>query len=489
MDMEVTTIDETLNHVGQFGFYQWFTCFLCAMINYAQGMTGLMMYFVALSPQWECTKNSTICNSSEIFPSYNNWRCSMNRSDWKFTDPKTFSITTQFDLVCENSWIISLTSSLYFAGSIITGTLIGWTTDRLGRKNVCFISLAAVMIIGSATAFCKSIIAILVMRFATGLAIPGTTGNAFVLLTESVGIKYRNIAGQMIFLAWPIAQCVLALTAYLIAEWKILVVLSTAPYISVLLGYFFMPESLRWLQVHGKTDRLNDTFKKIAKWNRTSFPQNIVVKSNLEGIDKKVNPLYLFKTKKQAISTCVQIYAWFTFSLVYFGLSLGADNLAGSVYLNFVLIHLVEVPAVLSAMYFPDKFGRKKTIIISLLSGSLACIIVSFYRQFIAIAVLGKFFVTISFCANYSWSAELFPTKIRGEAIGLFNTLSRIGSAGSPFISKTLAETHKSAPFLAMGIIGVVCFFLLFVLPETKHKENHEKELNENFIDEKHSLV
>ena len=57
MDMEVTTIDETLNHVGQFGFYQWFTCFLCAMINYAQGMTGLMMYFVALSPQWECTKN------------------------------------------------------------------------------------------------------------------------------------------------------------------------------------------------------------------------------------------------------------------------------------------------------------------------------------------------------------------------------------------------------------------------------------------------
>ena len=385
--------------------------------------------------------------------------------------------------------MISMASSLFFVGSIISGIMIGWMTDRFGRKNVCFISLTAVMISGSGTAFCKSVIPIFVIHFATGFAIPGTTANAFVLLTESVGTKYRNIAGQMIFFSYPIGQCVLAFTAYLMTEWKILVVLSTAPYISVLLGYFFMPESLRWLQVQGKTVELNDTFKKIAKWNRTSFPKTIAVKSNLKGIDKKANPLYLFKTKEQAISTCVQIYAWFTFSLVYFGLSLGADNLAGSVYLNFVLIHLVELPAVLSAMYFPDKFGRKKTIIVSLLSGSLACIIVAFYHQFVAIAVLGKFFVTISLCANYSWSAELFPTKLRGEAIGLFNTLSRIGSAGSPFISKTLAETHKSAPFLAMGIVGVVCFFLLFVLPETKHQENHEEELNQNFIDEKHSLV
>ena len=72
MKIKLVTIDEALNYVGQFGFYQWFTCFLCAMINYAQGMTVLTMCFVALSPQWECTKNSTICNSSEIFSSNNN---------------------------------------------------------------------------------------------------------------------------------------------------------------------------------------------------------------------------------------------------------------------------------------------------------------------------------------------------------------------------------------------------------------------------------
>ena len=143
---------------------------------------------------------------------------------------------------------------------------------------MCFISLTAVMISGSGTAFCKSVIPILVIRFATGFAIPGTTANALVLLTESVGTKYHNTVGQMIFFSYPIRQCVLAFTAYLITEWNILIILSTVPYILVLLGYFFVPESLCWLHVRGKIDELNDTFKKIAKCNRTLFPKNVAVK-------------------------------------------------------------------------------------------------------------------------------------------------------------------------------------------------------------------
>ena len=103
--------------------------------------------------------------------------------------------------------------------------------------------------------------------------------------------------------------------------------------------------------------------------------------------------------------------------------------------------------------------------------------------------MLGKFFVKISADAMYCLSEELSPANIRGEEIGLLNTFSRIGLAGSPFTSKTLAETHKFAPFLAMGIIGVVCFCLLFVLPETKHKEDHEEDLHEYYIDDQHSFV
>lgn len=78
-------------------------------------------------------------------------------------------------------------------------------TDRLGGKNVCFMSLATEVIIGFRTGFCKSIIlAILAIQFATGFTIPVTTANYFLLLTESVEKKYCNIAGQMVLLSYPV---------------------------------------------------------------------------------------------------------------------------------------------------------------------------------------------------------------------------------------------------------------------------------------------
>ena len=53
---------------------------------YTQGMTTLMMYFVALSPTWECVKNSSVCTTSAHFAFDNDLRCYMNRSDWQFTE-------------------------------------------------------------------------------------------------------------------------------------------------------------------------------------------------------------------------------------------------------------------------------------------------------------------------------------------------------------------------------------------------------------------
>ena len=134
-------------------------------------MTTFMMYFVALSPTWECVKNSSVCTTSAHFAFDNDLRCYMNRSDWQFTEEQSFSITTQFDLVCENSWIISLTTSLYFGGSMFSGMLVGWVADRFGRKNVCFITLGAILITGLGTAFCDNLIALPLLRFVTGLPV------------------------------------------------------------------------------------------------------------------------------------------------------------------------------------------------------------------------------------------------------------------------------------------------------------------------------
>ena len=195
------TIDEALQYEAlQFSVYQWLICFICAMVYYTQGMTTLMKYFVSVSPTWECVTNSSVCTSSAHFAFDNDLMCYMNRSDWKFTQQQTFSITTQFDLVCDKSWIISPTTSLFSGGSVFNGILVGWVADRFGRKNVCFITLGAILITELETAFCDNLIALLLLHFATWLPVLGSTVQVFVLLTENIGKEYRNFAGQLMLL-------------------------------------------------------------------------------------------------------------------------------------------------------------------------------------------------------------------------------------------------------------------------------------------------
>ena len=175
------------------------------------------------------------------------------------------------------------------------------------------------------------------------------------------------------------------------------------------------------------------TFKKIAESNKTKFPENILIECCELNLLDKVSPLDLFKTKKLFILNCVQMYAWFSIFLLYFALSPGAGNLKGSVYLNFLLLSLIELPAILSTMYLSDRFGLKKTATLSIFIRSSTCITVAFYQQIVFITIIGKFFVSVSMYTMFSWSAELYQTKVSGEAMGLLNIFARICSAVSPW--------------------------------------------------------
>ena len=119
--------------------------------------------------------------------------------------------------------------------------------------------------------------------------------------TESVGKGYRNFAGELILLAFPIAQCVLALTAYFIPSWKMLIIVSIVPYFPVLFGYVLIPVSIHWLRVQGKMDKLHATFKKIAERNKTKFPENVIIECYELILLEKVNPLKLFKRKSYSV--------------------------------------------------------------------------------------------------------------------------------------------------------------------------------------------
>lgn len=157
-------VDDILLEIGQYGIYQMLLvgifCFLIIPSTYQT----LIMSFIGNNPTWKCSVNSTQCNSTttcQIFDKNHDFyeaRCSMDRSSWEYTKPSSFSIVTevciyrqhiqsflfcsnnlkkflfiyfsQWDLICDQSYISFLVNSAMFIGWAFGAILLGWISDR-----------------------------------------------------------------------------------------------------------------------------------------------------------------------------------------------------------------------------------------------------------------------------------------------------------------------------------------------------------------------
>ena len=60
--------------------------------------------------------------------------------------------------------------------------------------------------------------------------------------------------------------------------------------------------------------------------------------------------------------------------MVYYGLSLNAEDLSENIYLNVFLLNFVELAAYVFCLVFLDKAGRKLLMCFSMLLGGVACV-------------------------------------------------------------------------------------------------------------------
>ncbi len=127
------------------------------------------------------------------------------------------------------------------------------------------------------------------------------------------------------------------------------------------------------------------------------------------------------------------------------------------------------------------RFGRKKNVILSMLSAGVSCGVIAVIAggsgletARTVLGVVGISFMTVSVTGVNVWSIELFPTHIRATAMGFFEFSGHIGGALSPWIAKGLLAVSKEAPFIVMGSLSIVASVALFVLPETRGEMSKE---------------
>lgn len=320
-------IDEAITLLGGFRQFQWILdaalCFCMSPIAYQI----LIMVFAAKDPPWRCSANSTKCLSVGSFPSSDFSRCTnMSRSDWEYTTAKDYSISTQFNLQCENGWIKQLLSSVVFVGWALGAFILGSAADNHGRKKVIYFSTFIIIALGFLTAFLESIYLIVISRFIIGFFIPGANVQTYILVSEYVGTHHRPQAGLILFISFQINLCVLALKSYFITKWTTLFMVCTGPYALSLLTIFFVPESIRWLRLRrGQRDMLN-ILDRVSFWNSRALPKNVSITRPLETVGRLYTLRDIFKERIIASVSVILGFTWMVNGMVYYGVVLAAGT-------------------------------------------------------------------------------------------------------------------------------------------------------------------
>jgi len=483
---ETIDIDEYLFRTGECGPYQ--VCIVIQMMIIALPLVfpPLLFYFIGHDPQWISRK---VIPEYEVGVSKIKWvlhrsddngRCKMNRNEWTYYYSKT-TMATEFDLVCEDSWLLALSGSSVFIGWGIGSILMGYLSDVYGRKAVFIpgfiIDLTCILL----HYFIKSVWLLILVRFIMGVFHAGPALNYFILVIELIGPNYRVLAANCANLTWVFGSVIMTIKAYLIDDWRTLCLALSVPYyVCVLLALSF-PESVRWLNLHGKLKEAEKILQRASMINQRPL-QNVSIKAAAQRNEKiKYSYFDLFSTCKVTMLVLNQGFVWMNSGIVYYTLSWAFADIGGDLYINFMLSIAVEVPMHLLAIIFLQKYGRKRTTIWSFIVSCLSCLAVAMLLFFedvellrLGVALLGKCAIALGFLCIYMWSSEIYPTVVRTQGMGFNIITSRTGAALSPFV-KLLEHIHPSVPFFLMTVTTFITVIFCLFLPETLGKPTREK--------------
>ncbi|XP_071956473.1 organic cation transporter protein-like [Antedon mediterranea] len=382
----------------------------------------------------------------------------------------TNTIQEDFTLVCKHKRSAALAQSVYFFGLLVGSIFFGSVADRIGRKPTLIICAVLQSSLGLITAFVQSFAAYVCLRFLIATASMGIYLITFVFATELVGLKWRNVAGNVVPIYWGLGIMLLAFLGYLVRDWRKLQIVLSVPTAVAVIYMPFLPESVRWLLSQGEVAKAEAIIHRAARASKVTIPEHpFDEKLEEEKSDRKYTALDLFRTPNLRKKTLNVMYNWFVVVMVYFGLSLSTADLGIDPYVAFMLSGLVEIPARIFSIFAIDRFGRRPILAFVILFGGACCFLTVFiapgvYR--VTVAMSGKFALTAAFGVVYVYSAELFPTPVRSAGMGLASMSGRLGSVISP-LALVISDIWEPLPLVLFSSLSVTAGLLGLLLPET----------------------
>ncbi|XP_045649678.1 solute carrier family 22 member 8 isoform X3 [Ursus americanus] len=295
---------ELMDRVGSKGPFQFLNMVLLGLPVFGLANHYLLQIFTAATPAHHCRPPPNASTGPWVLPKGPNGKPEMclrfiyppNASlpndtqgatepcldGWAYDLSTTDSIVTEWDLVCDSNRLKEVAQSVFMAGTLIGGIVLGDLSDRFGRKPIltcCYLLLAAS---GTGAAFSPSLSVYMVFRFLSGWSISGIVLSTSILNVECVSIQMRAIMSTVLGYCYTCGQFILPGLAYAIPQWRWLQLTVSIPFLAFfLLSWFWhgwshcdlvlaprwIPESVRWMVVSGKFSKALKILRQMAALN------------------------------------------------------------------------------------------------------------------------------------------------------------------------------------------------------------------------------
>jgi MFS family permease len=380
---------------------------------------------------------------------------------------------------------VGFAGSAYLAGAVIGALLFGWLTDRLGRKKLFFITIAVYLTATALTGLAWDGWSFFLFRFLTGAGIGGEYTAINSAIQELVPARYRGFTDLVINGSFWVGAALGAVGAIVLlnpnllsleAGWRACFFIGALLGLVIIFMRMWIPESPRWLALHGRSKDAELVIEGIEQRFRNSgHPiDEAVVGPALRMRPRTHTPLAevfesMFKKYRQRTLVGLALMAsqaffynaiFFTYALVltkFFAVS--AEDV-GWYILPFAVGNFMG-PVVLGRLF--DTLGRRFMIastyalsgVLLLGCGALfAADLLSATAQTIAWMVI-FFFASPAASAAYLTVSETFPLEIRALAIAVFYAIGTgLGGVAAPILFGALIESGSRGSVFAGYALG-----------------------------------
>jgi MFS family permease len=326
--------------------------------------------------------------------------------------------------------LAGLLGSLTLIASGFGGVLFGLIADRWGRRPALVGSLLVYSLFTFACGLTTAIWQLGVCRFLLGLGMGGEWTSGAALVSETWPDEHRGKAMGLMQCAWSVGYAAAALVVAIVLPrfgWRSVFFVGILPAFVALWIQRGIDESPVWERSRASRPPSRSPFKVIFERR------------------------YLATTLLLTALSATTIFAYWGLNLwmpAYFSLpsSQGGVGLTtGAATSLVVLTQIGTFFGYLSFGFVADTIGRRRSFVSYIVTGAVLILAFSSTRNVWALVFLAPvttFFATGFFSGFGTVTGELYPTAIRATATGFTYNVGRIGSALSPFMVGSLADTQ-----------------------------------------------